>query len=84
MPIFYVLLLCWQPPKGSPLIVQSCTDLATLGSCLTMVEALCHGVGTSMEEAQSVGLSGGGMGVRGLLHRNPAIPVFAPQAEIAP
>ena len=27
MPIFYVLLLCWQPPKGSPLIVQSCTDL---------------------------------------------------------
>ena len=45
-----------------------------------MVEALCHGVGTSMEEeAQSVGLSGDGMGVRGLLHRNPAIPVFAPQ-----
>ena len=72
MPIFYVLLLCWQPPKGSPLIVQSCTDLgATLGSRLTMVEALCHGVATSMEEAQSVGLSGGGMGVRGLLHRNP-------------
>ena len=80
MPIFYVLLLCWQPPKGSPLIVQSCTDLgATLGTCLTMVEALCHGVGISTEEAQSLGLSGGGMGVRGLLHRNPAIPVFAPQ-----
>ena len=37
-----------------------------------MVEALCHGVGTSMEEeAQSVGLSGDGMGARGLLHRNP-------------
>ena len=36
-----------------------------------MVEALCHAVDPSMEEAQSVGLSGGGMGVRGLLHRNP-------------
>ena len=47
-----------------------------------MAEALCHGVGTSMEEAQGCQEVAWVSVLRGLLlllHRNPAILVFAPQ-----